>query len=576
MRVIVKLRVVTAVLLMLGTLLATVGLLPSASAATLYVGGAGPGNYTTIQGAIDAASAGDTVFVYSGIYTETVSINKTISLVGEDKDSTTIDGDYMGDVMVISADSVNISGLTIASSAGECYDPENPGFDPGIRATSVDRLRVTDNIFRDHECGIYILDSDDNVIEGNVFQNISHASIVAWESYGNTISNNIFFAGISLTWSGGNLIDHNLFQDVKYFGIFGHWANANMISNNTMPGTWVGINFEASDDNVIIHNNLTVAGVSIRMWASYRHTIVGNILRSVDEGGIGLVLEAASGNEILENTIADNFYGIVFMNASYNTIFHNNFINNKMPACVEGWFQHNNSWSNGYPSGGNYWTDFSGPDEWSGPNQDMPGEDGIRDRPVLIADCWYGGPSADNKDEYPLVEPYTPVPASPTSPLNLQAEPRPTRVVLKWTPPMRDGGSPVTNYIIYRGPAAGPRTLLARIGNVLTYADFGLNPGETYCYTVSAENANGEGRESREVCARLPRAWKVPPENVRVPKPGDVELHWGGIRNTPSAEVEGRSPRIAALGECCIKEKDCCPRCDVLMFTAEEYERRNA
>lgn len=42
----------------------------------LYVGGSGPGNYTTIQSAIDAASSGDTVFVYSGIYYENVNINK--------------------------------------------------------------------------------------------------------------------------------------------------------------------------------------------------------------------------------------------------------------------------------------------------------------------------------------------------------------------------------------------------------------------------------------------------------------------------------------------------------------------
>ncbi len=53
---------------------------------TLYVGGTGAGNYSTIQSAIDAASSGDTVFVYNGIYYENVVLNKDdINLIGENK-----------------------------------------------------------------------------------------------------------------------------------------------------------------------------------------------------------------------------------------------------------------------------------------------------------------------------------------------------------------------------------------------------------------------------------------------------------------------------------------------------------
>ena len=61
---------------------------------TLYVGGIGPGNYTTIQNAIDNASDGDTVFVYaySSPYYENVLVNRSINLIGEDKNTTIIDG----------------------------------------------------------------------------------------------------------------------------------------------------------------------------------------------------------------------------------------------------------------------------------------------------------------------------------------------------------------------------------------------------------------------------------------------------------------------------------------------------
>ena len=64
----------------------------SVSATTLYVGGSGSGNYTTIQAAIDNASSGDTVYVYPGQYDENLIVNKTINLIGANMNSTIING----------------------------------------------------------------------------------------------------------------------------------------------------------------------------------------------------------------------------------------------------------------------------------------------------------------------------------------------------------------------------------------------------------------------------------------------------------------------------------------------------
>jgi len=54
-----------------------------------------------------------------------------------------------------------------------------------------------------------------------------------------------------------------------------------------------------------------------------------------------------------------------------------------------------NVWDDGYPSGGNYWSDYTDVDQYSGPNQDQPGSDGIWDHPYVI------DPYA--KDNYPIV-----------------------------------------------------------------------------------------------------------------------------------------------------------------------------
>jgi len=88
-----------------------------------------------------------------------------------------------------------------------------------------------------------------------------------------------------------------------------------------------------------------------------------------------------------------------------NRIYHNNFIN--IVASDGG----TNYWDNGYPSGGNYWSDYTGADNYRGMNQDIPGSDGIGDTPHNIP--FMLNPSGPNRDRYPLMAPWTPSWAPP-------------------------------------------------------------------------------------------------------------------------------------------------------------------
>ena len=105
----------------------------------LYVGGE-LGNYSNIQDAIDNASAGDIVFVCNGSYYENVVINKAISLTGEDRDNTVIDGSGLGSVVSIFSDLVNISGFTIENGAVGIY------LDSYSNDNSISGNYITDNI----------------------------------------------------------------------------------------------------------------------------------------------------------------------------------------------------------------------------------------------------------------------------------------------------------------------------------------------------------------------------------------------------------------------------------------------
>jgi parallel beta-helix repeat protein len=110
-------------------------------------------------------------------------------------------------------------------------------------------------------------------------------------------------------------------------------------------------------------------------------------------GSSAIVLEGSGGNVISENTISQNAGGINLTGSDNNRIFHNNFVGNTVQLSVQS--STGNLWDDGYPSGGNYWCNHTGPDLYSGPNQDQPGSDGIVDTGYTVA--------TGNVDRYPLV-----------------------------------------------------------------------------------------------------------------------------------------------------------------------------
>ena len=142
---------------------------------TLYVGGSGEGNYTKIQDAINNANNSDTVFVYNGEYNDyypdgqygyTVNVNKAITLRGENKSQTIINGTGNAITVRVSANNVVIRGFTIQNGGGS--------FGGGIRIMDGKiGTRIQYNIIKNNTDGIFILFNGDvemkfNIIENNI------------------------------------------------------------------------------------------------------------------------------------------------------------------------------------------------------------------------------------------------------------------------------------------------------------------------------------------------------------------------------------------------------------------------
>ena len=116
-----------------------------------------------------------------------------------------------------------------------------------------------------------------------------------------------------------------------------------------------------------------------------------------NSGRYGIYLIGAKNSAIIDNNISTNIYGVRLDSFSNNLIYQNNFIDNKNYNANDN--GGSNTWDDGYPSGGNYWSDYTGNDNFKGPDQDQPGSDGIGDTAYDIAG------SIGAKDFYPIMEP---------------------------------------------------------------------------------------------------------------------------------------------------------------------------
>ncbi|UCD91665.1 MAG: right-handed parallel beta-helix repeat-containing protein, partial [Methanobacteriota archaeon] len=156
-----------------------------------------------------------------------------------------------------------------------------------------------------------------------------------------------------------------------------------------VSNTSMGIQLGFSSRNTVRGNEVSNNSYGIQLVLSQENTIINN---TVYGNRYGTSIFWSNDSKIVDNNISSNWRGVYLSLSESNWIYHNNFTDNSMQAFDDG---NANYWDYGYPSGGNYWSNYSGADNMSGPNQDQPGSDGIGYIPFII--------DADSQDRFPLV-----------------------------------------------------------------------------------------------------------------------------------------------------------------------------
>jgi parallel beta-helix repeat protein len=362
--------------------------------------------------------------------------------------------------IVIDGNGYTVQGIgrPIGNQNGALYDQST-----GLNLTDTENVTIKNANIENFQNGVYLFDSNNNVISGNNATANGHGIHLDSSSNNNTVSGNNATAnsgyGIYLVSSSSNSIIGNNITDNGYGIVLKDSSSSNSISgnnitNNVNYGVWLdsslnntvygnnntdgveldsssnnkvygnsiasdpnGVWLGSSSNNTISENNITtnvwaaftmetdpVEGVGVMLSGSSNNTVSKN---NIHNNELGVALRDYSNNTVSENIITDNYDGIdlepraptasaPFLYSSDNVIYHNSFINNVQQAF--GGLR--NVWDNGYASGGNYWSDYSGTDLYSGPYQNETGCDWIGDSPYVV--------DQNNTDRYPLMHPYSP------------------------------------------------------------------------------------------------------------------------------------------------------------------------
>jgi parallel beta-helix repeat protein len=336
--------------------------LPASRGDWLYVGGSGPGNYTKIQEAIDDASNGDMILVYSGSYYEVITINKQLSLKGikiNGQDNPVINGGNDHNSVTIENDSCIFENFTVMNG--------NAGFGKDAIYVSSNNIMIKNCVLYHTGTGIYFSSSHNNVIYNNEIKGDGWRGIIFYSSSNNSIIKNSFHDfNNEAIWLRDNSTHNWFYQNIIKNSINIEESPFNIFEENNISVSPRGLMIESSKNTSVLRNSFIGNGIHVSgtLQELSSNIIADNLvddkplLYYINEKGIHVLNDV--GQIILINcsffTIQNCSFsgaqrGIVLFYSSNNTI-RNNTITSASPDDIQLSYSHDNIISGNILDGG--------------------------------------------------------------------------------------------------------------------------------------------------------------------------------------------------------------------------------
>lgn len=314
-----------------------------------------------LQNMIDNTEEGGTLLIPAGVYKGSVSIEKPITLDGQNM--VTIDAGGKGSVIYLDADSSVIKNLRLINSGSSHND-----LDSGIQVRGNFNV-IRDNAIEDCLFGIDLQLSENNIVKRNSISSkdaemgLRGDAIRLWYSFKNKITDNtIKNARDMVVWySRDNQIKNNVTRGGRY-GLHFMYSQYNEVTGNEFYNNSVGI-FLMYSDGVKIRDNLIshatgASGIGIGFKETSDVEITNNkVLFSSAALSIDVSpYQPDTVNIFRNNLIAYNGIGVRFLSDWHSNHFVSNYFkSNITPVVVAGGQSaKRNNWS------GNFWDDYEG------------------------------------------------------------------------------------------------------------------------------------------------------------------------------------------------------------------------
>jgi len=302
--------------LVLATALIALG---NASSLPTIVDANGYGDYEEIMQAVDNSSAGNTIWVYDGLYVENVWINHTLTIYGNGTGTISIEAASAGDIMTVNGENVTVHNMTVSTAIGSGSAVLVSGANMTIRDCLIvdgnnnciefdyaDDCLVVDTEVKDSGTGIEVVYSDDlQVLDCSI--------------------NGIWNYGIYNQQSSHGVYRNVTFEDEAFNYATGSYLSTSTIDNCTVHGSPIMLHVNEAD---VVYDDADIGQI---LMYNCDDAWIGNL--TLHNATTGIFLSQCDRVNMLNLTLKDLYRGI-HLQTSHDCVLNGSHIHNTSSAAI--------------------------------------------------------------------------------------------------------------------------------------------------------------------------------------------------------------------------------------------------